>query len=591
MEKRKYKIRPVNRLFIIWLFIILVVFAVITCSSSYIVQKENIMRQCETVLQEVYDLYDEKISSFSEIYVPIFASEDNERIIRSYFNRRGESIPDATERARLVSLLGEMIRQDEAVSFIALYNPNAVHNYCFIVNGNSLKDLWPGVLADNDENGDRMQLFGRYEWKDDNGNTRNAFMVKGGALVGNDGGCIIVGYNADIFDQIIRQDASERLATFVLANENGVIYDSEGKRYAEDYQTEWLGEESAYHMDPDSRVWFTGVIRNRRRRLTAAYIMPWWQIVKKSNSVTWLILLVLIFFSLFALALYLFSSRQIFLKVRKIQKGLVMIGNNKLDYRLQVTDLNDEFDEIANNINAMTERLKDSIESEYQMRLQQNRAELNQIQARFNPHFLYNTLEIIRGNLFRNGDLENADYIEKLSRIFRNITDASPALSIREEISFCSIYMALLQLRFHDAVDITYAIDTELQECGILAHLIQPAIENYFVHALSDAEEYHTMDIICEPAAENSIRFIIADNGTGLSGERLDEINLQLRSMENRGKGYGLDSIANRIRLFYGEKYGVVLEQNQPNGIKVIITIPKMGVDEHLRRLGIVVAD
>ncbi|MDE5696673.1 MAG: hypothetical protein K2I96_04555, partial [Lachnospiraceae bacterium] len=383
MEKRKYKIRPVNRLFIIWLFIILVMFAVITCSSSYIVQKENIMQQCEAVMQEVYELYDEKISSFSEIYVPIFASEDNERMIRSYFSRSGESIPDATERARLVSLLGEMLRQDEAVSFIALYNPDAVHNYCFTVNGNSLKDFWPGILEGNDESGRRMQLLGRYEWKDDNGNTRNAFMVKGGALGGNDGGCIIVGYNADIFDQIIRQDASEISAAFILVNENGVIYDSEGKRYVGDFQTEWLGEESAYHADTDHSVWFTGVIRNRGRGLTAAYIMPWWQIVKESNSVTWLILLVLVFFSFFALVLYLYSSRQIFLKVMQIQNGLAIIGSNELDYRLQVTDLNDEFDEIANNINAMTVRLKESIEREYQMRLKQNRAELNQIQARF----------------------------------------------------------------------------------------------------------------------------------------------------------------------------------------------------------------
>ena len=587
MKERKYKIRPINKFFIIWLLIILVLFAVIAGSTSYIVRKESIMRQCEAVMQDIYDLYYGKVTSFSDIYIPVYASKENENIMRSYFNRSGERIPNATERAKLVSLLRKMIAQDAAVSFIALYDPEASHNYYFSANGNSLKEIWPDLLAYSDDNGSRMQLLGRYVWKDDNGSVKNAFLIKGGSLVGSGSGSVIVGYNADIFEQLIDRNQAESLVSFVLVNENGVIFDSEEKRYSENFQPDWLGEESAYHRDPSENVWFTGVMRNHSWGITAAYIMPWWQIIRESSSVSGLILLILFLFSFFALVLYLHSTRQIFHKVREIQNGLAMIGNNRLEYRLQVTDVNDEFDEISKNVNAMTERLKESIENEYQMRLRQTRSELSQIQARFNPHFLYNSLEVIRGNLFRNGDVENADYIEKLSRIFRNLTDASPVISIREEVSFCSLYMVLLQLRFRDAVDIIYDIDTDLQECGILAHLIQPAIENYFVHGLSETEKYHAMDITCHPAEENGVCIVISDNGMGLSRERLEEINLQLRNADGGGRGYGLTSIANRIRLFYGEQYGILLEHNRPSGVRVIITIPRMSVEEHQRKLGI----
>ena len=177
MKERKYKIRPINKFFIIWLLIILVLFAVIASSTSYIVRKESIMHQCEAVMQDIYNLYYGKVTSFSDIYIPVYASKENENIMRSYFNRSGERIPNATERAKLVSLLRKMIAQDTAVSFIALYDPEASHNYYFSANGNSLKEIWPDLLAYNDDNGSRMQLMGRYVWKDDNGSVNNAFLI------------------------------------------------------------------------------------------------------------------------------------------------------------------------------------------------------------------------------------------------------------------------------------------------------------------------------------------------------------------------------------------------------------------------------
>lgn len=586
MGEHKYRIRPVNRVFIVWLFAALILFAGIASVTSYTAEKKSIMLQCEIAMQDLFGTYYDKVYHFSDIYIPVFSSDENEKRIRSYFSRRGKEIPDARERAELVALLGEMLHQDEDVAFIALFNPQAEHNYCMTANGNSLKEMWTDLPVGDSEAADRMRLLGRYTWKSDNG-MKDAFVIRGGVLSGMKTGCILVGYDAGIFDRVISMDKAGSFASFILTNESGVIYDSKNLRYTEGFQTGWLGENSTYHRGTDGKWYFTGVLRNGGRSFTAAYMMPWWQMVGNSSSAAGSILLVLVCFAFFALALYLYSTKQIFRKVGRIQNGLLMIGNNRLDYRLQVTGLNDEFDEIAGNINLMTARLKDSMEKEYEMRIRQTRAELSQIQARFNPHFLYNTLEVIRGNLFRNGDMEDADYIEKLSRIFRNLTDAEPVMSIREEVTFCSLYMALLQVRYHDAVDISYDIDAGLQECGILAHLIQPAIENYFVHAMSEDIEYHAMEITCELSEEGNICFTIADNGTGLPQERLEEINRQLQSPAKSGRGYGLASIANRIRLFYGEDYGVTLEHNRPCGVRVLIRIPRMSVEEHQRRLGI----
>ena len=130
-------------------------------------------------------------------------------------------------------------------------------------------------------------------------------------------------------------------------------------------------------------------------------------------------------------------------------------------------------------------------------------------------------------------------------------------------------------------------IDAELQDCSILAHLIQPAIENYFMHALDETTDSHNLDITCEAVTEDTIRIVIADNGTVSDDERIAEINRRLLTPAIKDRGYGLMSIAKRIRLFYGEDYGVHLEKNKPEGMRVIITIPRMSVETHRRKRGI----
>lgn len=132
-----------------------------------------------------------------------------------------------------------------------------------------------------------------------------------------------------------------------------------------------------------------------------------------------------------------------------------------------------------------------------------------------------------------------------------------------------------------------YYIDAELQDCGILAHLIQPAIENYFMHALDETTDSHNLDVTCEAVTEDTIRIVIADNGTGSDDARIAEVNRRLRTPAIGDRGYGPMSIAKRIRLFYGEGYGVHLENNEPEGMRVIITIPRMSVETHRRKLGI----
>lgn len=587
LAKKKFHIRPVSKVFMISILLALIVFAGITSYSAYAYQRDRILLQCESALHDVFDLYYDKVYSLSDLYVPVFQSEKNEGILRSYFARSGDQRLEYAERIELAMLLNNMMSRDGDIHFIALYNPDAAHNYCLTVNSSTLRDMWTELPALSDDSGSRQQLLGQYEWQTDYDEVKNSFVIQGGGVPAGSKGKIFIGYDLTAFDKVLRRKEASSLATFIVTNETGLIYDSSGSRYDQTYDMGWLDDSASVVRDPEGYAWFSGVLNNTGRVFSAAYLVPWNALVRLSHVYTPFILLILANFTLFAMSLYGISAKRIFRRVEGIQEGLAVLGENQLGYRLSVSGSDDEFDEIAEHINAMAARLKGSIEKEYELRVRETAAELNQIQARFDPHFLYNTLEIIRVKLFSTGDQETADYIDKLSRIFRNLTDAATVMSLREEIAFCSLYVSLLQLRFHDAVEVSYYIDAELQECGILAHLIQPAIENYFMHALDETTDGHNLDITCDALAEDSIRITIADNGTGSDDARIAEVNRRLLTPAIKDRGYGLMSIAKRIRLFYGEGYGVHLEKNEPEGMRVIITIPRMSVETHCRKLGI----
>lgn len=588
MRKKRYRIRPVSKAFTFSLLVVLFLFAFIASYSTFTYQRERLLLQCENALQDLFDIYYQKAYSFSDIYVPIFQSDEDKALAKAYFESEDPSSLGYAERHSLVRLLDAMMGQDNDIEFILLYHPAAKQHFYLTAGGSQLQ-VYRGELPEKMSAAPgSMRLLSANIWVDPvSGLSRNSFYFQGGAAPVGEKGGVLIGYGTSMLDKLLRRYQVLDMAEFYLINEDGLVYDSTSAYENNQTNMDWLSDASSIVKDGNGQRWYTGKIANAGRVFTAAYRVPWRQLFLRANVYTPYILAILAAFALFSFALYMLSSRHIFHQVQRIQKGLDIIGENRLDYRLSIGRGNDEFDEIAEHINRMTALLEHSIQKEYELVKRQTQAELNQIQARFDPHFLYNTLEVVRGKLFRSGDLETADYIEKLSRIFRNLTDAAPVTTIREEIGFCSLYMSLLQLRYQDAVEIFYDIDIDLQDGGILAHLIQPAIENYFMHALEESNQEHTLEIVCEHEGEGGVRILIADNGVGSNEERIQEINERLRNPEAGGGGYGLMSIAKRIRLFYGEGWGVRLEPNHPCGLRVVITIPRMSIEAHQERLGI----
>ncbi|MDT8715673.1 histidine kinase [Clostridium sp. 19966] len=243
---------------------------------------------------------------------------------------------------------------------------------------------------------------------------------------------------------------------------------------------------------------------------------------------------------------------------------------------------NDEIKELYDDLYAMMRSIEQLIQEVYVVRIQkeqlvnkQKEAQFKMLSSQINPHFLYNTLETIRMKAFCNGQKEIADIVKMLGKIMRrNLEVKNKLVSLESEIELTKSYLAIQKLRFGDKVNYNIEILCSVEEYKILPLLLQPIVENAFIHGLENKEDRGTIDIVIEN--ENGILNIdVIDNGIGISEEKLKDIKEKLSdSGSDDGESIGIRNVNQRIKIYYGESYGVSIVSKVKQGTKVRISIP-----------------
>ena len=224
-----------------------------------------------------------------------------------------------------------------------------------------------------------------------------------------------------------------------------------------------------------------------------------------------------------------------------------------------------------------------SVHKTLQLEYLKKEAELNFFQSQINPHFLYNTLESIRGLALMQDAYDVAEMLEHLAALFRNMTRKADALiTVREELQNVENYILIQQMRFRDKF--TYHVDQsedsdELLEFNIPNLILQPLIENAISHGFSSIV---TGGKITLSAARTQSRLIIKieDNGAGISQEELKNINRVLAGHirqalpDKRHTGVALGNINQRIQHQFGSRYGICISSTQNVGTTVTVCLP-----------------
>ncbi len=217
-----------------------------------------------------------------------------------------------------------------------------------------------------------------------------------------------------------------------------------------------------------------------------------------------------------------------------------------------------------------------------QLTLQTSKVEqatLNALQAQINPHFLFNTIENIRWcSLTNNTDKTVSDSLYSLSVILKTSYDfKSLLINIEDEIVFLQHYIDILRFRFKNAFDVEWSLSDDIKDKKILKMLLQPVIENAFIHGIRPTEKHGIIKIHGD-IENDCIVFKIIDNGQGMSDAKMKHINQMLSNPEKPSDftGVGLKNVAQRIKLLFADSGYIRFSKRQDgeNGICVTISLP-----------------
>ena len=299
-------------------------------------------------------------------------------------------------------------------------------------------------------------------------------------------------------------------------------------------------------------------------------------VIKNKQFIVYIILINIIFF--------IASEIFIFKRLKKLNNRLNIIldtmgsinidTNNKLNrISKEVQSEKDEISIICENFNKMCDNLEEYIDKFYISQINEKNAEMKTLQSSINPHFLYNTLESIRMKAIINNDKEVARMIYMLAHIFRSQLKEKDMIKIKSELEYCDKFLQIYKFRYSNKILYSVECEEDLLDKKIIKFIIQPLIENYFIHGIRLESNDNILKIRIKKIS-NIINIVIEDNGKGIPIERLNILKQKIKNQKNDDQMVGILNVNQRIKIKYGNEYGVDLESEEGEGTKITIKLP-----------------
>lgn len=276
--------------------------------------------------------------------------------------------------------------------------------------------------------------------------------------------------------------------------------------------------------------------------------------------------------------------------LKKLNRVMKKTGSGKWTARYEnsghdeITALGDRFNEMAENTNQLIDQVYLSEIHRQKLQLSWKNAQLDAMLMQINPHFLYNTLDIIRWEAMYEADGESpvTEMIEKFSRLCRlGMKTGGNTITLREGIEHASIYLDVINFRHSEKIQLFLETEVDDQSVYIPQFILQPIMENAVVHAFGDASSGYFIRIHSS-ACDNVLHILVEDNGRGMEKNELHSLQLALNRDEAPDESIGLVNVNQRIRLFYGESYGLQISSTPGKGTRIEILLPLRNHSENM---------
>lgn len=269
-----------------------------------------------------------------------------------------------------------------------------------------------------------------------------------------------------------------------------------------------------------------------------------------------------------------YMSQKVSNPIAQLEQAVEQIAMGNLDVEIP-SGGSFEVWHLQNEIRRMVQQLKKLMDSIVLQQQIMRKSELDVLQSQINPHFLYNTLDIIVW-FIENGQYDEAvTAVTALARFFRiSLSKGKNVITVADEIEHVRNYLLIQEMRYKNKFSYSIELSPEIAECETVKLILQPIVENAIYHGMEFMDGDGKIDITAKPDGEDIV-FTVADNGPGMPPEKLEKLIGGEVEPSRRGSGIGVRNVQQRLRLTYGEGYGLKIESEPDEGTTVYLRIKR----------------
>lgn len=299
-------------------------------------------------------------------------------------------------------------------------------------------------------------------------------------------------------------------------------------------------------------------------------LIPYSDIFNESKSLLIFMLITMLIVAIVSYTIAVFISNSSIKRLYKLTTSMKKVEDGNLTVQIDVKG-NDEISNLTKNFNTMIKRTEILVEEKYRLGQELKNQELKALQAQINPHFLYNSLNLVNCIAIKNHIPDIVNTVNSLAKFYKiSLSKGKDIIPVREEIEHVKMYVNIQNMRFQNRINFILNIDDNILDCKVIKIILQPIIENSIIHGIFE-KPTKTGTVYLEVFQQNqNLVFRIKDDGVGMTPQKMEDI-LQDK---DENSGYGIKNVYRRIKMNYGEHYGLSYHSVMGQGTQVIIITP-----------------
>lgn len=588
MRKKHLKLRwQIYGMYILILIVPLTIIGGALVMSAYNMMNDTYMELLKSENMRVKSIMTSLTSQAYSISDEICVDSAQKKILQGTYNGTSEFVAEVNNTSELESI----VYNNSQISGIYIYSENpTISNYkqYYKVTDEIAQSEWY----------QRAMKEGSAFWTSIEGENQygrlnnNIALVRRIILPNNSYPAVVV---IRLGDSYIRSNIDSDMVDAISIDDGNIVYSSKNSWYNTDMPMEIDYDNNYYSgveiIEVDGNKYFSAVstsnlYKTNSRLYLATLNGSYYYEIRRITSMLVGILAGAILIP--GILLLLFARRfteRIFLLRKEMHKASVHDYDmlDKFPGNDEITEAYDDLKTMVSDIKMQEAMVYEAELNEKELRNSQQAMEYKMLASQINPHYLYNTLETIRMKALTMGNREVADCIKILGKTLKYVQQntGATATTLKKEIDHVKNYLTIQKMRFGDRINYTLEFETGLEpdKYEVLPLLVQPIVENAVIHGLEGIDDGGIIEIKIYRVNGEQLRIVVKDNGKGMLPDECKKMQEKLATPGLKlESGIGIYNICERIRLHYGDEYGVSVESDYGEGTKVILTLPAIYV-------------